>query len=115
MNYSTKLIHSGMDRDPYTGASSIPIYQTSTFAQPDPEHPGAYDYARSGNPTREALERLANGLVIQGHRTLPCRARQLDHDAGAVATRCEPHRRVRGPADSARDRRGALPDLRLRL
>ncbi len=56
MNYSTKLIHSGMDRDPYTGASSIPIYQTSTFAQPDPEHPGAYDYARSGNPTREALE-----------------------------------------------------------
>ena len=56
MNYSTKLIHSGKDRDPYTGASSIPIYQTSTFAQPDPEHPGPYDYARSGNPTREALE-----------------------------------------------------------
>jgi cystathionine beta-lyase len=56
MNTRTKLIHSGKDRDPYTGASSIPIYQTSTFAQPDPEHPGPYDYARSGNPTREALE-----------------------------------------------------------
>lgn len=56
MNYRTKLIHSGKDRDPFTGASSIPIYQTSTFAQPDPEHPGPYDYARSGNPTREALE-----------------------------------------------------------
>jgi len=56
MNYRTKLIHSGIDRDPYTGASSIPIYQTSTFAQPDPEHPGPYDYSRSGNPTREALE-----------------------------------------------------------
>jgi cystathionine beta-lyase len=56
VNYRTKLIHSGKDRDPYTGASSIPIYQTSTFAQPDPEHPGPYDYARSGNPTREALE-----------------------------------------------------------
>ena len=56
MNSRTKLIHSGRDRDPYTGASSIPIYQASTFAQPDPEHPGPYDYARSGNPTREALE-----------------------------------------------------------
>lgn len=56
MKYQTKIIHAGGDRDPYTGASSIPIYQASTFAQPDPEHPGPYDYARSGNPTREALE-----------------------------------------------------------
>ena len=56
MNESTKIIHSGRDRDPHTGASSIPIYQASTFHQPDPEHLGEYDYARSGNPTREALE-----------------------------------------------------------
>lgn len=56
MKEQTRLIHSGKDRDPFTGASSIPIYQASTFAQPDPEHPGEYDYARSGNPTREALE-----------------------------------------------------------
>lgn len=56
MNYRTKLIHSGHDRDPYTGASSIPIYQLSTFAQTDPEHLGPYDYGRSDNPTREALE-----------------------------------------------------------
>lgn len=56
MNYPTKLIHTGRSLDPATGASSIPIYQASTFAQPDPEHPGTYDYARSGNPTREALE-----------------------------------------------------------
>ena len=56
MNDPTALIHAGKDRDPYTGASSIPIYQTSTFAQPDPDHPGPYDYARSGNPTREAIE-----------------------------------------------------------
>lgn len=52
----TRAVHAGRDRDPYTGGSSIPIYQASTFAQPDPEHPGLYDYARSGNPTREALE-----------------------------------------------------------
>jgi cystathionine beta-lyase len=56
VNYLTKLIHSGKDRDPYTGASSIPIYQVSTFHQADPEHLGVYDYARSGNPTRGALE-----------------------------------------------------------
>ena len=52
----TKLIHAGQDRDPYTGASSIPIYQVSTYHQEDPEHLGRYDYARSDNPTREALE-----------------------------------------------------------
>jgi cystathionine beta-lyase len=56
VNDSTRIIHSGRDRDPHTGASSIPIYQASTFHQPDPEHLGEYDYARSGNPTREALE-----------------------------------------------------------
>lgn len=56
MNYRTAILHSGSDRDPYTGASSIPIYQNSTFEQPDPDHPGKYDYSRSGNPTREALE-----------------------------------------------------------
>jgi cystathionine beta-lyase len=62
MNPLTRLIHSGKDRDPYTGASSIPIYQASTFAQQDPEHLGPYDYARSGNPTREALEQSIAAL-----------------------------------------------------
>lgn len=62
MNLSTRLIHSGKDRDPHTGASSIPIYQASTFAQADPEHLGHYDYARSGNPTREALEQAIAAL-----------------------------------------------------
>ena len=56
MNERTRLIHSGKDRDPFTGASSIPIYQVSTYHQTDPEHLGPYDYARSDNPTREALE-----------------------------------------------------------
>lgn len=57
MNYRTRLIHSGGDRSRHHGASSVPIYQTSTYHQPDPERLGAYDYARSDNPTREALER----------------------------------------------------------
>ncbi len=56
MTNHTRLIHPDKDRDPYTGASSIPIYQVSTYHQEDPEHLGRYDYARSDNPTREALE-----------------------------------------------------------
>ena len=56
MKFATRLLHAGRDRDPYTGASSVPIYQCSTFAQQDPEKFGLYDYARSDNPTREALE-----------------------------------------------------------
>jgi len=61
-DFQTRLIHSGLDRDPLTGASAIPIYQVSTYHQPDPEHLGRYDYARSDNPTREALEHAIAGL-----------------------------------------------------
>ena len=56
MKFSTRLIHGSHTVDPATGAVSIPIYQTSTFAQKSVDHFGKYDYARSGNPTREALE-----------------------------------------------------------
>lgn len=56
MKRQTRLIHSGRDVADAAGASSIPICQASTFAQPDPDHPGPYDYSRSGNPTRQALE-----------------------------------------------------------
>ncbi len=57
MKFGTKLLHSGNEVDPNTGASSIPIYQASTFHQFDIEQPGVFDYARSGNPTRLALEK----------------------------------------------------------
>jgi len=50
------FVHGGIVRDIRTGASAVPVYQASTFHQPDPLHLGEYDYARSGNPTREALE-----------------------------------------------------------
>jgi cystathionine gamma-lyase len=56
MKFSTKAIHAGQDPDTLTGAVSTPIYQTATFAQSGlGEHKG-YEYARSGNPTRSALE-----------------------------------------------------------
>ncbi|GEL04458.1 bifunctional cystathionine gamma-lyase/homocysteine desulfhydrase [Rummeliibacillus stabekisii] len=57
MKKKTQLIHGGISSDPYTGAVSIPIYQSSTFKQ-DGVGNFTYEYARTGNPTREALEKL---------------------------------------------------------
>ncbi|SFA89087.1 cystathionine beta-lyase [Cohnella sp. OV330] len=54
--FATKLIHFGAEIDEATGASSVPIYQASTFHHFDLEQPPKHDYSRSGNPTREALE-----------------------------------------------------------
>ncbi|WP_139491648.1 aminotransferase class I/II-fold pyridoxal phosphate-dependent enzyme [Brevibacillus dissolubilis] len=56
MNFATKLLHGSNAIDGVTGASSIPIYQASTFHQFDIDQPNTFDYARSGNPTRQALE-----------------------------------------------------------
>src|SRR5579885_3063133 len=54
--FSTRAIHAGQDADPATGATVVPIYATSTYTQAAPgEHKG-YEYSRSGNPTRAALE-----------------------------------------------------------
>jgi cystathionine gamma-lyase len=56
MKFETKVVHAGQEPDPRTGAVMTPIYATSTYAQSSPgEHKG-YDYARTRNPTRDALE-----------------------------------------------------------
>ncbi|MEA3192158.1 MAG: cystathionine gamma-lyase [Betaproteobacteria bacterium] len=56
MKFETKVIHAGQEPDPRTGAVMTPIYATSTYAQSSPgEHKG-FDYARTRNPTRDALE-----------------------------------------------------------
>ena len=56
MKFSTRAIHAGQEPDPTTGSVMTPIYQTSTYAQTGiGEHKG-YEYARTGNPTRTALE-----------------------------------------------------------
>lgn len=62
MNFATKILHGTCGMDRVTGASSIPIYQASTFHQYDIDQPGIYDYARSGNPTRQALEETIAAL-----------------------------------------------------
>jgi cystathionine beta-lyase/cystathionine gamma-synthase len=56
MKLATKLIHSGATPDPSTGAIMTPIYQTSTYVQEAPGVNKGYEYARSQNPTRKALE-----------------------------------------------------------
>jgi cystathionine beta-lyase/cystathionine gamma-synthase len=56
MKFATRVIHAGMEPDPSTGAIIPPIYQTSTFVQAAPGNNKGYEYARSQNPTRKALE-----------------------------------------------------------
>ncbi len=65
MKFSTKAIHAGQEPDPTTGAVSVPIYQTSTYAQEGIGKHKGFEYARTQNPTRLALEQnlaaLENG------------------------------------------------------
>src|SRR3954471_3191676 len=54
--FATRAIHAGQDPDPATGATIVPIYATSTYTQAGPGQHKGYEYSRSGNPTRTALE-----------------------------------------------------------
>ena len=56
MRMKTKLIHGGVDGDPYTGAVNVPIYQVSTYKQEAVGKHKGYEYSRTGNPTRHAVE-----------------------------------------------------------
>ena len=65
MKFGTKTIHAGQTADPTTGAIMTPIYQTSTYIQKSPGDHKGYEYSRTGNPTRNSLEKniasLENG------------------------------------------------------
>ncbi|EQC33943.1 cystathionine beta-lyase [Saprolegnia diclina VS20] len=65
--FSTKLVAFEACKDDPHGSATMPIYQTSTFAQKSATEFGAYDYTRSGNPTRAALERQM-AEIEHGHR-----------------------------------------------
>lgn len=56
MKFNTKTIHAGLHPDPATGAIMTPIYQTSTYAQKGVGNHKGFEYSRTGNPTRQALE-----------------------------------------------------------
>ncbi|MFK7740583.1 MAG: cystathionine gamma-synthase [Planctomycetota bacterium] len=62
LGFGTKAIHAGQSPDPSTGAIMTPVYMTSTYVQPEPAVTKGYDYSRSGNPTRTALEGNLAGL-----------------------------------------------------
>src|SRR5881397_2102474 len=64
MGFSTTAIHAGNEPDPTTGAVSVPIYQTSTYAQEALGKNKGFEYARTSNPTRLALER--NLAALEG-------------------------------------------------
>lgn len=56
MRFATRAVHAGQQADPTTGATIPPIYQTSTYTQPELGRHLGYEYSRTGNPTRSALE-----------------------------------------------------------
>ena len=56
LNFNTKVIHAGLNPDSATGAIMTPIYQASTYVQDSPGNHKGFEYSRTGNPTRSALE-----------------------------------------------------------
>jgi cystathionine beta-lyase/cystathionine gamma-synthase len=64
LHFATQAIHAGQQPDPVSGAIITPIYQTSTFVQASPGKHKGYEYGRTGNPTRDALE--ANVAALEG-------------------------------------------------
>lgn len=62
MRPKTKMIHAGIEGDPQTGAVTVPIYQVSTYKQEAVGKHRGYEYSRTGNPTRHALEELMKDL-----------------------------------------------------
>ena len=65
--FSTRAIHVGQEPDQATGATIVPIYQTSTYTQQAPGRNKGYEYSRSGNPTRAALEECVAALEGADH------------------------------------------------
>ena len=62
MRFGTKAIHAGVEPDPTTGAIMTPIYQTSTYVQAAPGDHKGYEYSRTHNPTRTALQKALAAL-----------------------------------------------------
>jgi cystathionine gamma-synthase/cystathionine gamma-lyase len=67
MKFATKAIHAGVEPDPTTGAIMTPIYQTSTYVQESPGKHKGYEYSRTHNPTRTALQNALAALENGKH------------------------------------------------
>jgi cystathionine gamma-synthase len=84
MRFETRAIHAGQEPEPAFGAVNVPIYQTSTYAQPEVGKAKRFDYARTGNPTREALETVLASL--EGGRHGLCFASGMAAEATLLLT-----------------------------
>jgi cystathionine gamma-synthase len=67
MKFETRAIHVGQEPDPTTGAAIVPIYQTSTYVQEEPGKHKGFEYSRTSNPTRVALEAALASLEDARH------------------------------------------------
>ena len=67
MEFETKAIHDGQQPEALTGAVAVPVYQTSTYQQDGIDRPRAFEYSRTGNPTRQALEEALASLEGGAH------------------------------------------------
>lgn len=67
MKFATKVIRAGIEPDPTTGAIMTPIYQTSTYVQSSPGKHKGYEYSRTHNPTRDALQNNLAALENANH------------------------------------------------
>lgn len=65
MKFGTKAIHAGVHPDESTGAIMTPIYQTSTYVQEGVGNHKGYEYSRTQNPTRHALEKILQRLKME--------------------------------------------------
>lgn len=83
MRFATSAIHAGQDADPATGATIVPIYQTSTFTQSAVGVHKGFEYSRSGNPTRAALETCL--AALDGGRHALAYASGLAAETGALS------------------------------
>jgi cystathionine gamma-synthase len=97
--FDTLAIHAGQDPDPRTGAVVPPIYQTSTYAQDAVGSPRlGYEYSRSGNPTRDALQECL--AAIEGGRRGLAFASGLAAEDALLRTACRPGDHVVIPSDA---------------
>lgn len=88
MHFQTRAIHVGHHADPHTGAVVPPIHVASTYVQPGAGKWGEYDYARSGNPTRNAVEEVVASLEGCGHGTANEGGGALAFASGMAAIHC---------------------------
>lgn len=97
LSFATRAIHAGQAADAATGATIVPIYATSTFTQSAPgEHKG-YEYSRSGNPTRTALQECL--AALEGGESAAAFASGLAATAGVLASHLKPGDEVAAAAD----------------